>query len=65
MGTLTEISSNLLRISKGDVSLYEQATSNFEERVNTSRSTDTASSASSSNSPESPRRTSDDAGRTK
>ena len=49
MGKLSEISNNLLRISRGDVSLYERATSTFEQRVNTSRSTDNAPSVSSSN----------------
>ena len=49
MRTLTENSSNLLRISREDVSLYERATWTFEQRVNTSRSTDSAPSATSSN----------------
>jgi hypothetical protein len=49
MGTLTEFSTNLLRISKGDVSLYERATSNFEQRVGSARSTDNVSSPPSNN----------------
>ena len=41
--TLTQISNTLLRLSKGDVSLYEKATSSFEERVSTSsQSTESA-----------------------
>jgi hypothetical protein len=42
MGTITEISNNLLRISKGDVSLYERTTSTFERRVGSERFTDSA-----------------------
>jgi hypothetical protein len=45
MGTITEISNNLLRISKGDVSLYERTTSTFERRVGSERSTDSAPAA--------------------
>jgi hypothetical protein len=40
MGTIKEISSNLLRISKGDVSLYERATSTFEQRIGSVRWSD-------------------------
>jgi len=33
MGKLSEVSKNLLLISQGDVSIYERATSSFEERT--------------------------------
>jgi hypothetical protein len=33
MGKLSEVSKNLLLISQGNVSIYERATSSFEERT--------------------------------
>jgi hypothetical protein len=49
MGTITEISNNLLRISKGDVSLYERTTSAFERRVGSERFTDSAPQVQTTN----------------
>jgi hypothetical protein len=45
MGTIKEISSNLLRISKGDVSLFERATSTFEQRIGSGRWNDKGASS--------------------
>jgi hypothetical protein len=45
MGTLSEITSNLLRFSKGDVSLYEKTTSSFEQKIGSPRPSDNAAPA--------------------
>jgi hypothetical protein len=51
MGTMTEISNNLLRISRGDVSLYQKTTSTFEQRVGSGRLTDSAQPIQTNNTP--------------